>query len=89
MTVGHDLAPDPLTLPWRTGGHPGVAVLAMVGDGPSRRYMLVGTMGSAALAAEVVAAHNDRLSVHPGAGDVNRLIRERLAAVERGDSPAA
>lgn len=88
MIVVQDLPPDPLCLPWRTGGHPGVAVLALVGDLPSRRYMLVGMMASPEIAAEVCEAHNASLSVYPGAGDANRAIRARLAAVEYEDSPA-
>ena len=50
---------------------------------------MVGMMASAEIAALVVEAHNASLSVHPGASDANRLIRAHLAAVERGDSPAA
>ena len=45
--IGDDLAPDPLCLPWRTGGDPAVAVLALVGEVPVRRYVLVGVMSSA------------------------------------------
>ena len=81
-----DLTPDLLALLWRTGGHPALAVLAMVGDG---RFALVGMMASPEVAALVVEAHNTQLSVHPGASSANAAIRAHLAAVERGDSPAA
>ena len=80
------LAPDLLALPWRTCGQPALAVLAVVGDG---RYMLVGMMATAEVAALVAEAHNTSLSVYPGASDANRVIRARLASVEHGDSPAA
>ena len=84
--MAKDLTPDLLALPWKTCGHPALAVLAVVGDG---RYMLVGIMATVEVAVLVCEAHNEQLSVYPGTSDANQTIRARLASVQRGNSPAA
>jgi hypothetical protein len=84
-----DWTPDLLALPWRTARPGGLVVVAQTAGVPHRTDdLLVGVMASAELAVLVCEAHNDQLSVHPGAGDANRVIRARLAAVEAGESPA-
>lgn len=52
---------DPLLLPWRTGRKLVRTVFAIVGTEASDDDVLLGLMDTDLLAAEVVAAHNQRL----------------------------
>jgi ATP-dependent Clp protease ATP-binding subunit ClpC len=54
------------SLPWRAGTHNGRTLYAVTPDGDHYSDVQIGTMDTFELAAEAVAAHNDRLARRPG-----------------------
>jgi len=71
---------DLLSLPWRVGTKNGRTLYAYAGEWAAREDVMIGVMDTPELAAEVCAAHNERLAVNPAVGLLNAAIRARLTA---------
>ena len=71
-------------LPWRVGGFADLAVFAQAGSEPAQADVIVCVAAAPEVAVLVCELHNAGLAVQPGTFEVNRLIREHLAADRAG-----
>lgn len=66
---------DPITRPWRTGRKVGRNIYAQRGDEPADSDPIIGQLDTPELAAEAVAAHNERLQRAPSSNQPSEPVK--------------